>query len=60
MSKNYGKNVNDLVFTITYQPRTQATYEVLTKILAGQEQEQVEQQDEGDEGHAGSHCAFPS
>jgi flagellar motor protein MotB len=56
----YGKDVNDLVFTITYRSKSQATYEALTKTLAGQEQVQVEQQEEGVEVTVAATILFPT
>lgn len=56
----YGKNVNDLVFTIKYRPKAQATYEALSKTLKGQEQVQLEQQDEGVKITVGATVLFPS
>ncbi|MCK4706935.1 MAG: flagellar motor protein MotB, partial [Gammaproteobacteria bacterium] len=35
----YGKNVNDLVFTIKYQPRSNAMYKELLKVINKKEQE---------------------
>jgi outer membrane protein OmpA-like peptidoglycan-associated protein len=56
----YGKNINDLVFTIKYRPRSQATYEILTKSLAEQEQVQLVQQKEGVKIMVGATVLFPS
>ena len=43
----YGKNVNDLVFTIKYQPRSNLIYKKLVKALQQQKQVQLEQDSKG-------------
>lgn len=43
----YGKNVNDLVFTIKYRPRNMATFDVLKNTLGGQQKIQLLQENEG-------------
>ena len=56
----YGKNVNDLVFTIKYRLRNQATFDALSKTLAGQDQVQLTQQEEGVKITVGATVLFPS
>lgn len=43
----YGRNVNDLIFTIKYQPRSNPIYKKLLKALNQQKQVQLEQDSKG-------------
>ena len=60
----YGKNVNDLVFTIKYQPRSNAMYKELLKVINEKEQEkeqiQLEQDTKGVKITLAATVLFPS
>ncbi len=56
----YGENVNDLVFTIKYRPRSQVSYEALKTMLEGQKQVQLEQQEQGVKVTLEATILFPS
>jgi flagellar motor protein MotB len=56
----YGKNVNDLVFSITYRLKSQQTFEALTNKFAGNENVQLKQQEKGVKVTVGATVLFPS
>ena len=56
----YGKDVNDLVFSIEYRLKTQRIFDALSEKLAGQHQVQLKQQNKGVKVTVGATVLFPS
>jgi flagellar motor protein MotB len=56
----FGKNVNDLVFTLTYRPRARRTYEALQATVRGQQEVQLEQLEQGVKVTLAATVLFPS
>ncbi len=56
----YGKNVNDLVFSIKYRLKSQQTFEALTNKFAGNEHIQLKQQEKGVKVTVGATVLFQS
>ena len=56
----YGKDVNDLVFSIKYRLKSQQTFEALTKKFVGNEHVQLKQQEKGVKVTVGATVLFPS
>jgi outer membrane protein OmpA-like peptidoglycan-associated protein len=56
----YGKNVNDLVFTLTYRPRARGTYEALQATTREQQGVQLEQLEQGVKMTLAATVLFPS
>jgi flagellar motor protein MotB len=56
----YGKDVNDLVFSIKYRLKSQQTFEALTKKFFGNENVQLKQQEKGVKVTVGATVLFPS
>ncbi len=56
----YGKDVNDLVFSIKYRLKSQQTFEALAKKFVGNEHVQLKQQEKGVKVTVGATVLFPS
>lgn len=56
----YGKNVNDLTFTLKYRPRARGTYEALQTTLRGQQDVQLAQLEKGVRLTLAATVLFPS